>query len=83
MIQNEIIVNNSYENRLKYSWSNFQKSVQSNPELRWICLTISFDWSRKLAPSSRPIRCKAKINRDLITRVFPRVRSVTSICSEF
>ena len=32
---------------------------------------------------TRPIRCKIKINCDLITRVFPRLTSVTCICFEF
>ena len=35
----------------------------------WFCLTSLCDWSRKLAPSSQPIRCKIKNNRSLLTRV--------------
>ena len=35
-------------------------SVESNPGLNWFCFTVLFDWSRKLAPPSQPIRCKLK-----------------------
>ena len=41
------------------------------------------DWSRKFAPPSQPIRCKIKTNRDLVSRVFPRLRTVTCVYSEF
>ena len=63
--------------------SNFQLSVESNPGLHWFCFTRLCDWSRKLAPSSQPIRRKTKTNRDLVTRVFPRLRPVTCIYFEF
>ena len=52
-------------------------SVESNPGWHWFCLTTLCDWSRKLAPPSQPIRCKSKTNRNLVTRVFPRLRPVT------
>ena len=32
----------------------------------------SVDWSRKLAPSSQPISCRANPDRNLVTRIFPR-----------
>ena len=38
--------------------------------------TSPCDWSGKLASPSQPIRCKAKINRDLVTRIFPRFWSL-------
>ena len=38
---------------------------------------------KKLAPPSQPIRCKTNTNRDLVTRVLPRLPPVTCICSEF
>ena len=34
-------------------------------------------------PPSRPIRCKTKTNRYLVTRVFPRLRLVTCNYFEF
>ena len=47
------------------------------------CFTMLCDWSRKSAPTSQPIRCKTETNRDLATRVFPRLRRVTCIYFEF
>ena len=47
--------------------------------MHWFCFTTLCDWSRKHAPPSQPIRCKSKTNRDLVTRVFPRLRPVTCI----
>ena len=38
------------------------------------CFATRCDWSRKLAPSCQPIRCKSENNRDLVTRVFPRFK---------
>ena len=52
------------------------------PQLLWFCFTTLCDWSRNLAPPSQPIRCKTKTNHDLVTRVFPRLRPVTSIYFE-
>ena len=63
--------------------SNFQFSVESNPGLHWFCFTVLCEWSRKLAPPSKPIRYKTKTNRDLVTRVFPRLRSVTCVYFDF
>ena len=37
------------------------------------CHTSLRDWLRKLSPFSQPIRCKRKINCDLIIHVFPRL----------
>ena len=34
-------------------------------------------------PPTQPIRCKTKTNRDLVTRIFPRLAQVTCICFEF
>ena len=51
------------------SKSKFQLSVESNPWLNWFCLTTVCDWSRKFAPISQPIKCKTKIDRDVVTRV--------------
>ena len=45
--------------------------------------TTFCDWSKKLPPLTQPIRCKTKTNRDLVTRVFPRLAPVTCICFEF
>ena len=63
--------------------SNFQLSVESNPGLHWFCFTLLCEWSRKLAPPSKPIRYKTKTNRDLVTRVFPRLRPVTCVYFDF
>lgn len=88
MIKQEIIVEYIYENSLKYSGvkchiEQFSIECRRNSELPWTCFTIPFDWSKNFAPSSRPIRCKTKTNRDLATRVFPRFRSVTWNYYEF
>ena len=65
------------------SKSKFQLSVESNPWLNWFCLTTVCDWSRKFAPISQPIKCKTKIDRDVVTRVFPRYREFACLfCSD-
>ena len=61
-------------------YSNFQFSVESNPGLHWFCFTVLCEWSRKLAPPSKPIRYKTKTNRDLVTRVFPRLERFSLDC---
>ena len=48
-------------------------------ELLWFCFTPLCYWLKKLAPPAQPIRCKSKTNRDLVTRVFPRLAPVTCI----
>ena len=65
------------------SQSNFQLSVERNPGLHWSCFTVLCEWFRKLAPPSKPIRYKTKTNRDLVTRVFPRLRPVTCVYFDF
>ena len=65
------------------SKSKFQLSVESNPWLDWFCLTTVCDWSRKFAPISQPIKCKTKIDRDVVTCVFPRYREFACLfCSD-
>ena len=54
----------------------------------WNCrlkfsFTLSCNWSRKLAPLSRPIRCKTKTKHNLVTRVFPRFRQFGCFYFEF
>ena len=44
--------------------------VKSNIGLFWFCFTSLYDWTRKLALLSQPIRFKTKTNRHLVTRVF-------------
>ena len=63
--------------------ARFSTSVESNAKLLWFCITTRYDWFKKLAPPSQPIRCKIKTNRDLVARVFPRFAPVTCICFEF
>ena len=48
------------------------KIVEGNPELHWFFCTTLYDWSLKLAPSSRPIRSCTEINHAWITLDFPR-----------
>lgn len=62
---------------------NFQLSAESNPEYLWLSLTLLCDCSRKLTQSSRPIRCKTKNNRDLITCVLPRFKHFPCFHYEF
>ena len=40
---------------------------------QWLDFATLCDWSKIFTPNSQPIRCKSKINRDLVTRVFPHV----------
>lgn len=47
------------------------KIVEGNPELYWFFCTTLYDWSLKLAPSSRPIRSCTEINHAWITLDFP------------
>lgn len=55
--------------------SNFRLNGESDPGWLCFCFTSFCDWSRKLAPLSKPIRIKlTKTNHDVVTRVFPRVR---------
>ena len=63
--------------------SNFQSSVENNPGLLWFCYVLPCDWSRKLVPFSRPIRCKTITNHDLVPRVFSRFVRLASFYFEF
>ena len=75
-----LVVSNAILTRLNRAIFNRVSKVY--PGLHWFCFTSLCDWSRKLAPSSQPIRCKTKTNRDLVTRVFPRLTPFTCICFE-
>ena len=58
-------------------------SVESNPGLNWFCFTVLFDWSRKLAPPSQPIRCKLKpiaLWSLAFSRATGRLHAFTSSC---
>ena len=58
-------------------------SVESNPGLNWICFTVLFDWPRKLAPPSQPIRCKLKpiaLWSLAFSRATGRLHAFTSSC---
>ena len=58
-------------------------SVESNPGLNWFCFTVLFDWSRKLAPPSQPIRCKLKPIAPwslAFSRATGRLHAFTSSC---
>ena len=58
-------------------------SVESNPGLHWFCFTLFCDCVIGLIDWSQPIRCQTKTSRDLVTRVFPRLRPFTCIYFEF
>ena len=58
-------------------------SVDNNPGLFWYWLTLLSDWSRKLAPSSQPIRYKTKNKRGMVNRVFPRFKQLACFNFEF
>ena len=53
---------NMKKHNVLYLYSNFQLRVESNPWLLWICLISLYDWSRKLAARSQPIRFNTKTN---------------------
>ena len=66
-----------------FTKSNFQLSVESNPGLNCFCFTVLFDWSRKLAPPSQPIRCKLKPIAPwslAFSRATGRLHAFTSSC---
>lgn len=45
-------------------------SAKNNMGFFWVCFTSHFDQSKKYTPLSKPIKCKTKINRDLVARFF-------------
>lgn len=48
----------------------FQLRVESPPEgLEWFCFTSYYDWSRKLTPSSQPVRYSTETSRSLVPHV--------------
>ena len=49
-------------------------SLQAENQSFDFCFATLCDWFRKLTPISQPIRCKTKINHDLVARVFPRFK---------
>ena len=51
----------------------FSVECRQFSEFHRSCHTSLRDWPRELSPFSQPIRCKRKINCDLIIRVFPRL----------
>ena len=57
----------------KFSQSSFQLSVKKDPRLLQFCFISLCDWSRKLAPLSKPVKCRYLI---LVSRVFPRFHQV-------
>ena len=42
----------------KFSQSSFQLSVKKDPRLLQFCFISLCDWSRKLAPLSKPVKCR-------------------------
>ena len=57
---------------------NFQLSVERNLELLCCFSNLLCDLSRKFAPSSQPISCKTKNDRDLVMCVFPPFQQFAS-----
>ena len=58
--------------RLKLSSIEYQR----NTGLLWSHFASLYNWARKLAPSSHPIRYQTETNYDLVVCVFPRFRQV-------
>lgn len=58
--------------KLTSVWSSFQSSVENNSGLQWFCFAIVTDWSRNVAPPSRPIRKPEPLATCVVPRVFPR-----------
>lgn len=52
--------------------NTFWLSVEHDPWLFWVRFTSVLDWSRKLAPSFQPIKCRLETSRRFFTFVFPR-----------
>ena len=61
--------------------SGFQLSVESNPELLWLCFTTLCDWFKK-TDANLLNQSDVKPN-PIATHVFPRLAPVTCICFEF
>ncbi|RMX49536.1 hypothetical protein pdam_00017440, partial [Pocillopora damicornis] len=55
--------------------NNCQLNVESNPGLFWFYLTLFCDWSRRLAPLFRPIRCKTNKTLKTWSPAFSRASS--------
>ena len=51
--------------------------------IEWFCIATLCNWLKNFAPLSQPIRIKAKTNRDLVTRVVPRLLPALRIRFEF
>ena len=66
---------------LCFDVEQFSMKCLKQCRLVWFYVTQSFDWSRKLAPSSQPIKCKAKNNFDFVIRVFPLHKKF--VCFQF
>ena len=65
----------------KYCQRYCQLSFVNNlKRLHWFCLTSLSDWSRKLAPFFKQIRCKTNTNHDIVIRVFPRFGNIFLYC---
>ena len=64
-------------------FEQFSIECWNNPGLLWFRYVLPCDWSRKLVPISRPIKCKTITNHDLVPRVFPRFLRLASFYFEF
>lgn len=65
--------------------NTFCLSVEHDPWLFWVRFASVLDWSRKLAPSFQPIKCRLETSRRFFTFVFPRREGgiLKRICMEF
>ena len=64
-------------------WASTARTVLALLGLNWFCFTVLFDWSRKLAPPSQPIRCKLKPIAPwslAFSRATGRLHAFTSSC---
>ena len=73
-----LVVRNLWYLRAVFNW--LSKVIA---ELLSFSFTALYDWFKKLAPLSQPIKYKTNTNHVLVARVFPRLAQVTCICFEF
>ena len=77
-----------YRSSRENVWRKYNQTIiRFGFVIQWLSIECQKYKSRialvlKLAPPTQPIRCKTKTDRDLVTRVFPRLASVTCICVE-
>ena len=76
--ENDFFNSEAWDFRLskRLTSANLQVRSHANSRLLWFCFTLLCDWLTKLVPLSQPVRSKAKTNRELHWRIFPRLAPV-------